>query len=116
MLIDARDLDRQITFQRKVPAEGFAGAGTDRWEPVAENVWAQVRDVLPSRAEKMTEGLSIANRPARIRMRYRDDITADMRIHYGARILQIVAGPVELGRRDGLEMMAEDYSTAGNAA
>ncbi len=109
------DLDREITFQRKVPDDSFGGAGKESWVPVA-TVWAQVRDVLPSRAERVGEGLSIANRPARIRMDYRDDITPDMRIIHGARVMQIVAGPAELGRRDAMEWMAEDYSTAGDGA
>ncbi|MFD1951872.1 head-tail adaptor protein [Sphingomonas arantia] len=116
MLIDARHLDRQITFQRKVAATGFASAGTERWEDVATGVWAQVRELLPSRAEKVADGLSIANRPARIRLRWRDDITADMRILHGTRVMQIIAGPVELGRRDGIELMVEDYSTTGGSS
>lgn len=115
MQIDARKLDREITFQRKVPDDSFNGAGKESWAPVA-TVWAQVQDVLPSRAERIAEGLSIANRPARIRMRYRDDITPDMRIIHGSRVMQIFAGPAELGRQDGLELMAEDYSTAGDGA
>jgi SPP1 family predicted phage head-tail adaptor len=113
--LDTGSLDRRITFQRKVADESFAGAGTATWQPVA-TIWAEVRDVLPSRGERIADGLSIENRPARIRTRFRTDITADMRIIYGARVMQIIAGPVELGRRDGLEMMAEDYSTAGGGA
>ena len=31
------------------------------------------------------------------------------------RIMQIIAGPADLGR-DAVEFMVEDYSTAGNAA
>ena len=115
MRLDARKLDRRITFERPVPNGTFAGAGAGNWSLV-DTVDAQVQDVLPSRAETPADGLSIAKRSARIRMRYRDDITADMRIVYGARIMQITAGPVELGREDGLELMTEDYSTAGGGA
>jgi SPP1 family predicted phage head-tail adaptor len=112
----AGDLDRRITFQRRAAGAGdFMSAGKSAWETVA-TVWAQVADVLPSRGERAAEGVTIANRPARIRMRFRPDITADMRIIYGNRTMQIVAGPAELGRRVGLELMAEDYSTAGQPA
>jgi head-tail adaptor len=118
IVVTSSELDRQITFQRKVPATGFASAGKEKWEnvPTAVNIAAGVLDVLPSRSEKLADGLTIANRPSRIRMRYRADITSDMRIIYGTRVMQIVAGPVELGRRGGLELVAEDYSTAGGVA
>ena len=32
------------------------------------------------------------------------------------RVAQIATVPAELGRREGLEFMVEDYSTAGNPA
>lgn len=88
-------------------------------------VWAEIQDVLPSRGEKLADGINIATRPARLRMGYRDDVTSDMRIlllrwkdgqWVVGRTLQIVAGPAEIGRRSGIELMVEDYSTAGNAA
>lgn len=90
-------------------------AGSGSWEPVAV-VWASVEDALPSRAERLADGINVASRPARVRMRYRDDLNAAMRFVIGSRIMQIVAGPAELGRRDGLEFMVEDYSVAGNPA
>jgi len=113
MPINAGDLDKEITFQRKVADDSFTSAGKEKWETVVAGVYAEVKDILPSRAEKLADGLTIANRPARVRIRWREGITADMRILFGTRTMQIVAGPVELDRRDGLEMMAEDYSTAG---
>ena len=108
-------LDRTITFQRPVADTNFDGAGSGTWEDVA-TVRANVQDVLPSRGEKMAEVVNIANRPARIRMRFMPGITADMRIIYGDRTMQIVSGPAELGRHEGLELMAQNYSTSGNAA
>ncbi|MDR6851092.1 head-tail adaptor [Sphingomonas sp. BE123] len=119
-----RDL---LRIERPVPDSGFAGAGSGTWILV-EEVRAEVKDVLPSRGERLSGGINVATRPARIRMRYRSDVTPDMRLVLGARvvdgtvdysnarIMQITAGPAELGNRDGVEFMAEDYSTAGNAA
>lgn len=109
------DLDRRITFQRKVAAAGFMSAGQEGWQNVA-TVWAQVQEQIPSRAERLAEGLVIARRPARIRIYYRDDLTADMRVLYRDRVLQLMAPPIELGHRFGLEMMAQDFSTGGGAA
>lgn len=114
MALQAGDLDRKITFERLAARSGRGQAGQQTWEPVA-TVWAQVQDMLPSRGERVADGLSIQSRPARVRCYFRTDITADMRIVFEGRHLQIVAGPVELGRRDGLEMMAQEYSTAGGA-
>ncbi len=86
--------------------------------------------MLPSRGEKMAEGLNVSTRPARVRMRYRAGIAGNMRVLVGRnvkgadgepvwqsdRIAQIVTMPAEIGRREGLEFMVEDYSTAGNPA
>lgn len=108
-------LDRRVRIERPVADESLDGAGSGDWELVA-TVWAQVQDALPSRGERLADGINVASRPARVRMRYRGDITADMRFVTGTRVLQIVAGPAELGRREGLEFMAEDYQPAGNAA
>lgn len=111
------DLDCQITFQQRArPAKHDPeSAGEAPWADLA-TCWAQVQEMLPSHGERLADGLVIALRPARIRLRYRPDITADMRIIYGARTLQIMAPPIELGRREGLEMMAQDFSTTGNPA
>ena len=107
------DLDRRITVERPVPDKAADGAGSGSWERVAA-VWAEVRDSLPSRSERLADGINVATRPARVRMRYRVGITPDMRFVMGDRIMQIIAGPAELGRREGLEFMVEDYSSAGN--
>lgn len=128
-LIRPGDLNRRIAFQRKTADAGFDSAGEEQWALVAE-VWAEVQDVLPSHGERIADGLSIESRPARIRTLYRADVNGDMRIAVLRRVpngdgtssmqvdrtMQIVAGPVELGRREGLEMMAEDYSTRGGTA
>lgn len=108
-------LDRLVHIERPTADESFDGAGSGAWTPVAE-VWAEVQDALPSRGERLTEGLNIATRPARVRIRYRTDITPDMRLVMGDRVMQIVAGPAELGFREGTELMVEDYSTAGGGA
>lgn len=114
--MQAGHLDRTIRFERQAEAaDDSFSAGQDAWVTVV-TVRAQVQDVMPSRAERAGEAVKIANRPARVRIRWRSDITADMRIVYGSRIMQLLGPPAELGRRQWLEMMAEDYSTAGNAA
>lgn len=115
------ELDRLIRIERPVADSSFDGAGSGTWELVEDNVWAGIKDVLPSRAERLADGLNITTRPARVRMDYRPHLTSAMRfvdITSGTdgRVMQIVAGPAEIGRGAGSEFMVEDYSTAGNAA
>ena len=114
-IIRAGKLDRVVTFQRHVAPNEFDSAGSGSWQTVA-TVRARVDDLLPGHSERMDEVVNIASRPSRIQIRFRTDISPDMRILYGARVMQIIAGPAEIGRRLGLELMAQDYSTQGNAA
>lgn len=114
-MLNAGDLDRRVRFERKTGDDAYDSAGSEAWEEVV-TVWAQVQDVLPSRSERLANGINIAARPARVRIRYRAGIDSGMRMVIGDRVLQIVAGPAELGRREGLELMGVEYSTAGGAA
>jgi head-tail adaptor len=124
-MIQPGRLNRRIQIERPVADTSLDGAGSGTWAAVGLPVWAEVQDALPSRGEKVADGVNISARPARIRMRYRRDITSDMRFvllrkegatYVADRILQIVSGPAELGFHEGLEFMAEDYRPAGNPA
>jgi len=111
--------NRQIQIQRPVADGEFDGAGSGEWVDVGKPIWASVVDKLPSKGEQLAEGINITTRPARVRMRYRTDVTTAMRFVMTkpfARTVQIVAGPAELGVRDEIEFMVEEYSPAGNGA
>lgn len=128
-MLAAGSLRHQIRFERPVADDSFDGAGSGGWSPVA-TVRAQVQDVLPSRGEKIADGINITARPARVRIRYRDDLAPSMRVLIGRmikgqdgnpewqtdRITQIITAFAEIGWREGLEFMVEDYTTAGNPA
>ena len=116
MILDARKLDRAIDIERPVPGQDADAAGSGTWAAVARGVRAEVQDVLPSRVSAGDQAMMTATRRARVRMRYRPDLDASMRFVMGARVMQIIAGPAEIGRREGLEFMVEDYTPAGNAA
>jgi head-tail adaptor len=117
----AGDLDRRITFQAKGaevdPDSNTAIAGGWDAIAVAPTVWAQVQDVMPSRAESSGDVAESSRLPARIRCRWRGDIDSAMRIVVDdGRVMQIVAGPAEIfGRRTWMEFMAEEYSSAEDA-
>lgn len=113
MKLTASFLGSRVTILTRVDAqESVYGTDTVTWTALA-TVWADVQDVLPSRAERLADSIMIANRPCRVRMRWRSDITSTMRLQIDGRTLQIIAGPAELGRREGLELVAEDLTTEG---
>ncbi|QXT34334.1 head-tail adaptor protein [Sphingomonas sanguinis] len=114
IVLDRRELDKRLRIERPVADESFRGAGGGEWVLVDE-VWASVRDVMPSRSAK-PEAIPTNVRRSRVRMRFRTDVAPNMRIVFGDRVMQIVSPIAELGRRSGIEMMVEDYGAAGNAA
>lgn len=118
--------NRRLRIEQKAGDADFDSAGSETWAPVA-TAWASVLDVLPSRAEKLGDGINMTTRPARVRMRYRTDVDGSMRFNIGRpakdangnpiwiseRIVQIVSGPAEVGFRQEVEFMVEEYSPAG---
>jgi len=112
--------NREVVIQHRTRAQNSAdGSYTDTWADLA-TVWAEVQDILPSRAERIADGVDIANRPARVRMLYREDVTTSMRFKLpgrstaeGDRYLRIISGPAELGFRDRVEFVAEEISSTG---
>lgn len=116
--------NRRVRIERPLTAEGIDAAGSGQWQMVWEGA-AGVQDALPSRGERLADGINVAARPAKVRIRYRGGITAAMRIvllrwdagtWVADRLMEIVAGPAEIGFRQELEFMVEDYTSAGNAA
>lgn len=111
----ASKLSVRIRIERKsVNYDPQYGTEAVTWTPFA-CVWAEVKDILPSRAERMAEQIQIARRPARIRIRWLAGITPDMRVIIAGRIHQIIAGPSMLGRREAIELMVEELSSEGAA-
>ena len=111
----ASKLSVRIRIERKlVTRDPQYGTEVVSWVEFA-CVWAEVKDILPSRAERMAEQIQIARRPARIRIRYLACITLDMRVIIDNRIHQIIAGPSMLGRREAIELMVEELSSEGAA-
>lgn len=107
------DLNKYLRIEKPKPDESFNGAGSGEWDLVDE-VWAGIQDVLPSREERLKNGNTI--RPARVRMDWREDVVAGMRLVLGTRIMMIMSEAAELGNRDGIEVTVEDYRPAGNSA
>lgn len=109
----AGKLDTRITILQQIATrDPEFNERVNSWIPF-HTCWAQVTDLLPSRADRVEDGISLANRPARIRMRWKEGITTAMRVQIGTRLLRIISGPAMLGRREGLELVAEETTTQG---
>jgi len=123
-MASAGKLDRQISIERKqVTQDPIFGTEIVSWVPlvaqagsptIAERFWAEVQDVMPSRAEVVQQGLTIARNQTRIRLRWRDDIDSSMRVTVHGdtdTVYSIVGGPAEIDGRKGLiEIVCEKFS------
>lgn len=95
------------------PTDPDYGAGPNTWRTFVE-VWAEIQDLLPSHAEETQSALRLAADRARVRIRYRAGISADMRIVEKSgrqRVLGIVAGPAAVAGMRELEFMVERFSS-----
>lgn len=116
---------RLVTIEKKeTTVDSTYGTEVVTWVPlvaepgspvVAEKFWAEIQDAIPSRAESVTQGLTVAHNQTRLRMRWRDDIDSSMRVTVHGdsdRVYQIVGGPAEIGgRKEMIEMVLERYSS-----
>lgn len=104
--------NRKVEIQAKTTTQNATfGTPVVTWSTVA-TVFAEVQDMLPSRGERIADGISIARRPCRVRMLYRG-VDSTMRLKIGTRYLRIVSMPAELGFQEGIELMCEELTTEG---
>lgn len=96
-------LDRLITIEQPIEStDPSYGAPIQTWATLAQ-VWAQVKPVRGSEyfaAQQMNARVDTV-----FKIRYRSDLTTKMRISYGGELYDIQS-IIELGRNDGLELMA----------
>jgi head-tail adaptor len=110
-------LDRRITIQRPATVDDpIYGPQDGGWQDVVTRLPAQVLDVLPSQAESNENGLRMADRPARVRIRYLRGLTTDMRVIVhrepdADQVYEISGGPAEIGRREWTELTIRAYSS-----
>lgn len=103
--------------QRSGDVDAEYGTSLGTWTTVHDNVPAEVSEVMPSRGESVADGISISLRPARVRIRYVDDVKAAMRIvriDRGDMVMEVVGQPAELGNKERIEFMVQEYSPAGD--
>jgi len=94
-------MDRKITIQKPVETQDDYGQVVVSFVDHA-TVWAEIKSV--SSSERFREAQHLAQADTVFRIRYRDDITSEMRISYNGDIHRIEGPPMELGRREGLDL------------
>lgn len=118
---------RPASFRRDVlatllaqPDPALAGAQEPVWHtpaPVwlpAGQVWIELDELPPGKGEQLIEGLESGSRTFRVRMLWRDGVSAAMRLALpGGRVLQIVGGPAEIGRREGIALLCVETTARG---
>lgn len=110
------DLDRPTLWESSTSTpDPVYGTPVITWSEF-DRVNAQVQDALPSRAEGVTMGLSVAKNQTRVRRRWRAGITSAMRVTLldvmPNVVLQVVGGPAEIGgRKNFIEVQCERVSS-----
>lgn len=115
-MISAGELNRRARFERATTTkDATTGAPVKTWAEIG-TFWVSAIDTPPSRSEQVRNGLQQARQQTTLRMRWRTDVTPDMRVVLlgdSEVVMQIVGGPAMIGRREALELVLERYSTAG---
>jgi SPP1 family predicted phage head-tail adaptor len=103
-MLNAAALRTLIAVEQRTPgAHDAAGQPIDTWQPVAGSpLWADVRHL--SGKEAVAAGIEASTVAASIRVRYRTDIAAGMRVRIGASLYNIQAVLPDLARREYLDL------------
>ncbi len=104
-------LDRYVRIEQKsVAQDANYGSETITWVTY-KNAWASILDVTTKMQESTNSDLRQLKQPTRVQMRYDASIDVTMRLVVvdTGRILNIVSQPAEIGRREAIEFMAENY-------
>lgn len=82
--MDSHRLNRRITIKRRTSGQDAAGQPLGTWQNVVTTpdgkLWADIRTL--SGVEALKDGLDTARVRSSIRVRYRTDIAAGMRVEY----------------------------------
>jgi head-tail adaptor len=104
-------LDRYVRIEQKsVVKDPDYGSEEITWVTY-KNAWASILDITTKMQESTNSDLRQLKQPTRVQMRYDATIDVTMRLVVvdTGRILNIVSQPAEIGRREAIEFMAENY-------
>lgn len=102
-MIAAGNFNRLVRIQRKTSGENGLGEPSQTWEDFAV-VWAHIRAL--NGKEYLAGAHETSKAFVSIRLRYRDDITAAMRVVYRDAIYNIEAVLPDMQRREYVDLAA----------
>jgi SPP1 family predicted phage head-tail adaptor len=105
--MNAGKLDKRVSIQQQSTTRDELNQKVDTWSTLTNGaVWASVQPLRASEAISYEASQMI--RTHRVTIRYRADVTADMRLLFGVRVFKIVSirNPDERG--EFLELMCEE--------
>lgn len=107
--MQAGHLYEVITIQQKSVARDAAfNSEQISWVAFAANIRANCTDL--SGGEAVRQGLRVGSRAVKVTIRWRPNITTDMRVlQSDGRLFQIVS-VLEIPRKRGLELMCQEYT------
>lgn len=97
-------LNRKVTLQSPGTTQDAYGDSIAGWVTLA-TVWAHVRYLNGIESIKADATAAIAK--ASIRIRFRTDVTADMRVMLGATVFQITAVLPDEAKREHVDLVCE---------
>lgn len=107
MAVNAGDLRRRVRIERRVSGVDEIGQPVSAWETVAE-VWADIRGQTGmGTITRQQEGVPASVERYSIRIRYRDGITAGMRVVYGAHVFDIRQVRMDFEGREYTDLVCE---------
>lgn len=107
MGLNAGDLNRQITIQRRQSGTDAAGQPLDGWEDVA-TVPANIKGATGmGTITRMQENVPASIERYSIRIRYREGITSAMRVVHGAQVFDIRQIRMDFERRVWTDLICE---------
>ena len=90
--LGAGEFDQRITFEQRAAGEDELGQPSGAWGTVFQ-CWAKVTQ--DASGEVFVEGQMQARTPAKFFIRYRTDITVDMRISWRGSYFEMLGEPVD---------------------
>lgn len=106
-------LDRRVALIYPVKTRSAAGAELISWVE-SGSVWAGWTAARGDELQQSDQKLPIAD--GILRIRYRVGITSEWRISMGGTLLEIVAPPIEVGRREYIDLLLRSTGSAAPTA
>ncbi|NMF98390.2 phage head closure protein [Aromatoleum toluolicum] len=107
--MDSRRLNRKVTIQRQTAEQDAAGQPLTTWGNLIASgdgkVWANILHLSGSESIKANADASTVR--ASIRIRYRTDVDAGMRVMHGAVVYDIKAALPDEVRREYVDLVCE---------